>query len=185
MTQRLDWIDDQLQDLRQQDLFRLRATRESPPVAGMIQIDGQQYLNFGSNDYLGIAASENLVNAVSHYVGQLGWGAGASALVSGYGTLHRRLEKELSEFEHCENALLFPTGYAANVGALTSLVGKPDAVFSDALNHASIIDGCRLSGATIEVYRHTDTEHLQSLLKQAAQVSSPADCDRWLVQHGW
>ena len=166
-TGRLNWIEQQLQHLESNDLLRRLATRESPPVAGLVQIDGQQFINFGSNDYLGIAASEEMVNAVNHYVSQLGWGAGASPLVNGRGTLHRRLEQELADFEETEAALLFPTGYAANVGTICSLVGKSDIVFSDELNHASIIDGCRLSGAQIVVYRHNDMEHLESLLTES------------------
>ena len=126
---RLNWIEQQLQHLESNDLLRRLATRESPPVAGLVQIDGQQFINFGSNDYLGIAASEEMVNAVNHYVSQLGWGAGASPLVNGRGTLHRRLEQELADFEETEAALLFPTGYAANVGTICSLVGKSDVVF--------------------------------------------------------
>ena len=166
-TGRLNWIEQQLQHLESNDLLRRLATRESPPVAGLVQIDGQQFINFGSNDYLGIAASEEMVNAVNHYVSQLGWGAGASPLVNGRGTLHRRLEQELADFEETEAALLFPTGYAANVGTICSLVGKSDVVFSDELNHASIIDGCRLSGAQVLVYRHNDMDHLESLLTES------------------
>ena len=164
---RLNWIEQQLQHLESNDLLRRLATRESPPVAGLVQIDGQQFINFGSNDYLGITASEEMVNAVNHYVSQLGWGAGASPLVNGRGTLHRRLEQELADFEETEAALLFPTGYAANVGTICSLVGKSDVVFSDELNHASIIDGCRLSGAQVLVYRHNDMDHLESLLTES------------------
>ncbi len=168
MARRTNWIGNELSDLDRQGLLRQLQTRESPPVSGMIQIDGQQMVNFGSNDYLGLAADERLVDAVKHYSGQLGWGSGASGLISGRGTLHRRLENELARFSQAEAALLFPTGFAANVGAVTSLVGRGDTVFSDQLNHASIIDGCRLSGATICIYRHNDIDHLSELLESCS-----------------
>ena len=167
MADRLAWIDDEVDQLKKAHLYREFVTRESPPVAGMVQIDGRQFINFGSNDYLGIAACEELVLAVQNSVSQVGLGSGASALVNGRGTLHRRLESELAKFEGTESALLFPTGYAANVGTICSLVGKGDVVFSDSLNHASIIDGCRLSGAKIVVYPHLDTTRLDELVSDA------------------
>ena len=176
MARRTDWIGDHLDKLEQDGLLRRLQTRESPPVSGMVQLDGQSLVNFGSNDYLGLAADERLVDAVKHYSGQLGWGSGASSLISGRGTLHRRLEQELADFYQAEAALLFPTGFAANLGVVTSLVGRGDHVFSDQLNHASIIDGCRLSGATIGVYRHNDMDHLSELLE-----SSPASGRRLIV----
>lgn len=168
MTERLSWIEHERQLLEQQGLLRVQKTRESPPVAGLVQIDGRQFINFGSNDYLGLASHEALVRAVEDSIGQIGFGAGASPLVNGRGTLHRRLERELADFEGTESALLFPTGFAANVGVIGSLVSKGDTVFSDQLNHASIIDGCRLSGAAVSVYPHLDMQQLESQLADAA-----------------
>lgn len=168
MTERLSWIEHERQLLEQQGLLRVQKTRESPPVAGLVQIDGRQFINFGSNDYLGLASHEALVRAVEDSIGQIGFGAGASPLVNGRGTLHRRLERELADFEGTESVLLFPTGFAANVGVIGSLVSKGDTVFSDQLNHASIIDGCRLSGAAVSVYPHLDMQQLESQLADAA-----------------
>ena len=105
MPDPFDWIDDELKSLQANSLLRKRTTRQSPPIAGMVQIDGRQFINFGSNDYLGIAASEELVLAVQDSVSQLGVGSGASALVNGRGTLHHRLEDELARFEGTESAL--------------------------------------------------------------------------------
>ncbi len=133
----------------------------------MIQLAGRQFINFGSNDYLGLAADEKLVLAVQNSVSQLGFGSGASPLVNGRGTLHRRLEAELAKFEGRDDALLFSTGYAANIGTIGGLAGKPDVVFSDALNHASIIDGCKLCGANVVVYPHRDTATLKRHLQES------------------
>ncbi|MGE3780145.1 MAG: aminotransferase class I/II-fold pyridoxal phosphate-dependent enzyme, partial [Pirellulaceae bacterium] len=119
------------------------------------------------NDYLGLAGS-SLSEAVVRAVGQVGWGSGASPLVTGRGTWHAELERELARFEQTEAALLFPSGFAANCGTISSLAGKGDVVFSDAKNHASIIDGCRLSGARIVVYPHRDLSYLTMMLQQAA-----------------
>jgi 8-amino-7-oxononanoate synthase len=167
MPDPLDWLNDALADLDKRALRRTRAARQSPQRGDQIEIDGQSLVNFGSNDYLGLAADPRIVEAVRASLDDAGWGAGASPLVTGRSELHAALEVEIARFEGAQAALLFPTGYAANVGAIASLVGKGDAVYSDALNHASLIDGCRLSGATIHVYRHHDLDHLQELLRQS------------------
>jgi 8-amino-7-oxononanoate synthase len=123
-------------------------------------------VNFGSNDYLGLAAEE-LLPAVCQVLTKTGWGAGASPLVTGRGHWHMLLEQRLAEFEGTEAALLFPSGYSANVGVIPALVGKEDIIFSDAKNHASIVDGCRLSGARIAIYAHANASHLAQLVQQA------------------
>lgn len=161
----LGWIADAVADLKANHLFRSLAVRESPHVSGKVQLDGEQLIDFGSNDYLGISADHRLVDAVKSNSGYVGWGSAASPLIHGRGTLHARLENELAEFENREAALTFSSGFAANVGTITSLVNKDDVVFSDQLNHASIIDGCRLSGAQTVIYRHGDTNDLAELLE--------------------
>ncbi|WP_254513246.1 aminotransferase class I/II-fold pyridoxal phosphate-dependent enzyme [Anatilimnocola floriformis] len=165
----LSWIDDDLQQLRQADLLRTLAVRESPQRGERIVLNGREYANFGSNDYLGIAGTL-LTEAHLITAREIGWGAGASPLVTGRGSLHAALEQQLAKFEGTAAALLFPTGYAANSGTIAALMGKDDTIFSDALNHASIIDGCRLSGAKTIVYRHCDVDHLRELL---AATKSP------------
>jgi 8-amino-7-oxononanoate synthase len=129
-------------------------------------VDGRQLVNFGSNDYLGLAA-ESLSGAVTRAIEEVGWGSGASPLVTGRGSWHAALETALADFEATEAALLFSSGYAANLGTITALVGKDDVIFSDAKNHASIIDGCRLSGARIVVYPHRDVDSLHKALHGA------------------
>jgi 8-amino-7-oxononanoate synthase len=163
----LYWIEDELRRLAERDQYRTQRIRESPHVSGLVQVDGRTLIDFSSNDYLGLSANSRLVDAVHSCVSQVGFGSGASPLITGYGVWHRRLEQELARFEDTEAALVFGSGYAANIAVITALAGPGDCVFSDELNHASIIDGCRLSGARIEVYRHNDLEHLQSMIAAA------------------
>ena len=137
-----------------------------PQRGDRIEIGGQTLVNFGSNDYLGLAADPRIAAAAKAAIDQYGWGSGASPLVTGRSELHAELERELAWFEGTEAALLFPSGYAANVGTICALVGKGDAIYSDELNHASIIDGCRLSGAHVHVYRHCNMAQLHELLRQ-------------------
>lgn len=160
---RLDWLADELAKLERAGLRRRRRNLAGSQGA-LVVVDGQQLVNFGSNDYLGLAADPRLVEAARAALIAAGCGAGASPLVSGRHDWHRRLEARLAEFESTAAALLFTSGYAANVGTIAALAGARDAVFSDEKNHASIIDGCRLSRAGVFVYRHRDAAHLASLL---------------------
>ena len=163
MSHPLHWIDDELDALRQAELLRglkVRGTSQGPTIA----LDGRTLVNFGANDYLGLAADERLAIAAKEAIAAEGWGAGASPLVTGRGQWHARLETALAEFEGCETALLFPSGFAANAGAVPALAGQGDVIFADAKNHASLIDGCRLSKATVHIYRHADSDHLSELL---------------------
>ena len=160
----LAWIDHELGVLEAGGLRRVLTVRQSPQRA-VLMIDGKRYANFGSNDYLGLAAGP-LDEVVASAVRRVGCGSGASPLVTGRGSLHAELEARLAAFEGTEAALLFPTGYAANVGTVSALVGPGDVVFSDAKNHASIVDGCRLSRAATVVYRHGDAHDLACKLDE-------------------
>src|SRR5206468_7243875 len=166
MSHSLDWLDDALADLDSSGLRRQLSVNARHARAAEIEIAGQSLINFGSNDYLGLASDPRIAAAVETAIEEYGWGAGASPLVTGRSELHAQLERELANFEGTEAALLFPSGYAANVGAITGLTGNGDAIYSDELNHASIIDGCRLSGATIHVFEHRDQKHLADLLEK-------------------
>ena len=163
--QALDWINQKLSRLESAQLRRHRTVREMPQAA-LVSLDGAPALNFGSNDYLGLASDQRLAAAVCEATRYCGWGAGASPLVTGRGRLHAKLEAELADFEGTEAALLFTSGYAANVGTISALMDRRDALFSDAKNHASIIDGYRVSGAQVHVYRHGDVDHLRMLLEE-------------------
>jgi len=129
-------------------------------------IAGSRVINLCSNDYLGLAADPSIARATADALLEHGLGAGASRLVTGTHALHRRAEVRLARYVDKPSALLFATGYAANVGAVQALVGKDDVIFSDALNHASLIDGARLSRARVIIYRHADPEQLAQLLAQ-------------------
>jgi 8-amino-7-oxononanoate synthase len=164
----LAWIDDELQRLDRAGLRRHLAVRHGSQSV-RIDLNGRALISFGCNDYLGLASDERLIEAASSATQRQGWGSGASPLVSGRSELHAELERQLAEFEGTEAALVFPSGYAANVGTIPALVDEGDAIFGDAMNHASIIDGCRLSKATRFIYPHADCNALESLLQGAAK----------------
>jgi glycine C-acetyltransferase/8-amino-7-oxononanoate synthase len=155
--------------------------RELRTVAGAqdakVVLDGRQVLLLCSNNYLGLANHPTLIEAGCAALGQYGAGSGASRLISGTMTMHVRLEERLAEFKKTEAALLFNSGFAANTGILQALFGPQDIIFSDALNHASIIDGCRLSQARVVVYPHCDTAALEALM----QAESAERKGRWMI----
>ena len=154
-----------LQELYQQRLNRVIKDRASGQNA-KIWVDGRELINFASNDYLGLANHPEVVRAAAESMKEFGFGSGASRLLGGGSILHRDLEQKISQFKGTEAALIFNTGYAANTGIIPSLAGEGDVILSDELNHASIIDGCRLSRAKTVVYRHRDAGHLSELIKK-------------------
>jgi len=161
-------VEQRLADLEGSGLLR-RTRLVSGPQGPRVLLDGQPVLLLCSNNYLGLADHPAVREAAADAAMRWGAGSGGSRLVSGTMTVHRKLEERLAEFEHTERAVLFGSGYMANLGvlgALASLGGPDTVIFSDALNHASIIDGCRLARATTVVYDHADTEHLATLLQE-------------------
>lgn len=163
----IDFVLDELNALKDHALLREYRTIENAQ-GPFVQITGKTYLSFCSNNYLGLANHPKIKQAAIAAINQYGWGAGASRLVSGNMTLHQELERKIAEFKGAEAALLFPTGYMANVGALCALVAKGDIIIGDKLNHASIIDGCRQSGAAFRVYPHNNINHLEKLLQRSS-----------------
>jgi len=133
---------------------------------GRIYLGGEEYIDFSSNDYLGLSCHPRLVAAFVEAAGKFGTGASASRLLSGDLSLHHELEEKTAAFKGKEAALVFNSGYQANIGIIPSLCGRRDAVFSDRLAHASIIDGILLSGAAHLRFRHNDAGHLEKLLKE-------------------
>jgi 8-amino-7-oxononanoate synthase len=164
----LAWIDAELEALDAGGLRRRLTVRTGPQSAEAV-IDGQKLINFGSNDYLGLSADPRLTRAADEAARREGWGSGASPLVSGRSATHAELERRLAEFEGTEAALVFPSGFAANAGAIPVLADEPDAIFADEKNHASLIDGCRLSRAARHIYPHGDSDELESILRGAGR----------------
>ena len=148
-----------------QGLLRQRRTLDSPQ-SPHITVGEKPYLSFCSNDYLGLANHPQLIAALQQGAAQYGAGAGAAHLVSGHSIVHHRLEQALAAFVGKPAALLFSTGYMANLGAVQALAGKGDAVFADKLNHASLNDAMLLSRATVKRYRHGDIEQLAQFLEK-------------------
>ncbi len=154
-----------LQELYEQGLIRIIEDRASAQAARM-RIDDEELINFASNDYLGLASHPEIIRAAAGSMKEFGFGGVASRLLGGGSILHGDLEQKIARFKGTEASLIFNTGYAANTGALPAISGEGDVIFSDELNHASIIDGCRSSRARTVVYRHRDTTHLSELLKK-------------------
>ena len=157
----------ELAALRSAHRYRRRPLLASMQGAHAV-IDGKPVLAFASNDYLGLAADPRLVAALQHGAAADGCGAGASALVAGHFAMMAEFEREFAEFVRAEAALAFGSGYMANLGVIGALCGRGDAVFADKLAHASLLDGCRLSGAEFQRFRHNDLAHLETLLQKSA-----------------
>ncbi len=176
-TTGLGWLPSALDDLRDRDL--LRSLTSSGGAAGAeAEIEGVTHLVLSSNNYLGLASDERVVAAARAALETYGAGTGASRLVTGTLDLHDRLEERLAALKSCEDALVFPTGFQANVGTIPALVGQGDVVFADELNHASLIDGCRLSRAEIVRYAHADAGALEAAI--GSRPGRRSD-ERWLI----
>jgi 8-amino-7-oxononanoate synthase len=165
-----------LADLQAKQLLRRRRA-VSPGADGVLQVDGLPRLSFCSNDYLGLAQHPVLADAARAAIEDYGVGSGASPLVSGHSPAHEALERELAEFVGLPRALYFYAGYAANSGCVPALVERGDAIFSDALNHACLIDGARLSRADVHVYPHNDLAALDALLARSTARRKLVTCD--------
>ena len=152
-----------LTERRATKLYRSRRVLESPQTPNVV-VDGKIYVAFCSNDYLGLANHPQVISAFQQAANKFGVGSGASHLVAGHSSEHHALEEELAAFTGRDRALLFSTGYMANMGAITALVGQGDAIFEDRLNHASLLDGGLLSGARFQRFLHNDLTNLQTRL---------------------
>ena len=163
MTHNYDWLDTERTVLEGAGLRRhLRTVMRAP--TGTTNLDGRDIVLLGSNNYLGLSTHPQVIAAAVEATQTFGTGASGSRLISGNSALYTTLETNLAKIKNTEAALVFSSGYAANTSVIPILAGEGDLILSDALNHASIIDGCRLSRATKKVYRHCDVEHLKSLL---------------------
>jgi 8-amino-7-oxononanoate synthase len=167
----------QLQARRQQQLYRSRLVIDGPQGVS-VRVDGRDFLSFCSNDYLGLANHADIIAAFHRGVDKFGCGSGAAHLISGHSRAHHALEEELADFVQRPRALLFSTGYSANLGVMAALLGRGDRVFEDRLNHASLLDAARLSRARLLRYQHNDAAGLASRL-----AASPA-CETLVATDG-
>ncbi|HPR35201.1 MAG TPA: glycine C-acetyltransferase [Anaerolineaceae bacterium] len=167
MTDRLAWIDEELANLKETGFYNTIPTMDSPQGPSVV-INGKRVLNFCANNYLGLANHPRLVEAATQAMQKYGVGPGAVRSIAGTMSLHLELEKRMAAFKHVEAAVTFQSGFAANGATIPALVGKEDAIFSDELNHASIIDGSRLSGAKIIRYAHCNPDDLRRVIREAA-----------------
>ena len=162
----LEFINEELNDLKQAGLYR--SLKKIDKTDGRyVEINGQRLLNFCSNNYLGLANHPQVIAAATAALEKFGAGAGASRLIAGNLELHERLEAKLAEFKSRPAALVFPSGFAANLGVIGSLVDENDTVIIDRLDHASIIDACRLAKAKLQVYPHKDMAALEKVLRRS------------------
>jgi glycine C-acetyltransferase len=159
-----DWIQQEIDNLQAQGLYNRIRTIESPQGA-WLKVDGKRVLNFCSNNYLGLANHPDIVSAAKKATDTMGVGPAAVRSIAGTMSLHVELEKRLAAFKGVEAAITFQSGFTANLATIPALVGKEDVIFSDRLNHASIIDGARLSGAKIIPYEHNDVNSLDEQIK--------------------
>ncbi len=166
MSTKLNWIHDELAALQQQNLYNIIRTIDSPQGAWIV-VDGKRVLNFCSNNYLGLANDARLKDAAKAAITKFGVGPAAVRPIAGTLSLHLELEKRLAQFKGVEATITFQSGFNSNGAVLPALVGKEDVIFSDELNHASIIDGARLSGAKIIRYAHNDAEDLEERIREA------------------
>ncbi|MBK9925852.1 MAG: glycine C-acetyltransferase [Anaerolineales bacterium] len=164
---KLDWLTQEIDGLKEQGLYNRIRTIGSAQGA-WITVDGKNALNFCSNNYLGLANHPRLVEAAKDATKKYGVGPAAVRTIAGTTDLHIQLEQRLAKFKGAEDVITFQSGFTANLGTISALVGKDDVIFSDRLNHASIIDGCRLSGAKIVAYEHNDASALEDAIKEHA-----------------
>jgi glycine C-acetyltransferase len=167
MTSRLDWIKQEIDGLKEAGLYNRIRTLSSPQGAWLV-VDGKRALNFCSNNYLGLANDPRMVDAARKIVDQYGVGPAAVRSIAGTMDLHLELERRLAKFKGVEAAISFQSGFTANLATIPVLVGKEDVIFSDELNHASIIDGSRLSGAKIIRFAHADPSDLEAQIQAAS-----------------
>jgi len=162
---KIDWVKQEISNLKEAGLYNNIRTLSSPQGAWLV-VDGKKVLNFCSNNYLGLANHPRLVEAAKSATDRYGVGPGAVRTIAGTMDLHTELEKRLAAFKGVEAAITFQSGFNANLATIPALVSKEDVIFSDRLNHASIIDGCRLSGAKIIAYEHNNAEALDEQIKE-------------------
>lgn len=168
LTDPYHWIEESLATIHKADWYRSVQTLQSRPGA-VVQLEGREIINFASNDYLGLAGDERLIQAAIAVTQEFGTGSTGSRLLSGHRELHRELERAIASLKQTEDALVFSSGYLANLGTIAALAGKRDLILADQYNHSSLKNGAILSGAVTVNYAHADIENLKSKLAQHRQ----------------
>lgn len=179
MKDKLNFVSEEVGRLKEEGLFTDIKTLESPQGA-WVKINGDKKLNFCSNNYLGLANHDEIRKATKEAIDEYGVGPGAVRTIAGTMDLHIELEEKLAEFKKVEATMVVQSGFNANLSVIPSLVGKNDIIYSDELNHASIIDGCRLARSKIKVYKHNDMESLEEIMKE----DQDKDCKKLVVTDG-
>ncbi len=180
-------FDEELKGLKEKGLFRKPVYRGPAIRSGIshgdakISINGHVFINFSSNNYLGLSGHPRILKACAGALRLYGLGSGASRLLSGSCIPHKKLEERIARFKNTEAALVFNTGYTANTGIIQALSKPEGTVFSDELNHASIVDGIKLSKAKIKIYRHRDVNHLESLLKKSSPSKGRSAGQKFII----
>lgn len=177
LDHKTDYLTTQIDELHEQGLFNNIRTIESA-MDGRIVVDGKPVINFCANNYLGLANHPRLREAAKRAIDEYGIGPGAVRSIAGTMSLHKKLEERLAQFKGAEAVITMQSGFTANLAVIPALVGKDDAIFSDQLNHASIIDGCRLSRAKIIAYEHTNPNDLRSKINEA---KASGEFQRYLI----
>ena len=181
----LQYLHDALEDLKAKHLyFNLKILEgEQKPVANF---DGKEVINLSSNNYLGLTTHPKLRRAAIDATRKFGVGSGAVRTIAGTMKMHMDLEEQIARFKKVEACVVFQSGFTANAGTVSAILGKEDLVISDELNHASIIDGCRLSRATIKVFKHKDVADCERVLQGNGRLERQEAADyRWRFFHGW
>jgi glycine C-acetyltransferase len=167
-----DWIEKEIKTLENKGLF-INIREIQSPMNGKIRVDGKNVLNFCANDYLGLANNPRIKKAAKAAIDKYGVGPAAVRTIAGTTTLHIKLEKALAKFKRCEDVITFQSGFVANLATIPALVGEDDLIFSDELNHASIIDACRLSKANVVRYKHLNVNDLEAKVKSLSEPENP------------
>jgi 8-amino-7-oxononanoate synthase len=163
-----NWITDQIKGIKSKNQHRI-LTQINSGMGPEIIIDGKRFIQFASNNYLGLTMNKKVINSSKKILERYGTGTGGSRLVTGTSNLHYELEKKIADFKNTKSSLVFSSGYLANIGTISAIMSSKDIIFSDELNHASLIDGARISKAQIVIYKHCDMKDLEKKLKSVSR----------------
>src|SRR5580658_5565660 len=179
MSHPLAFLHDQIEEWKRDGVYQRLRILQSESAAES-RFDGHEVINLSSNNYLGLTTHPKLRERALEATQKLGVGSGAVRTIAGTMRIHMELEEQIARFKHVEASVVFQSGFTANAGTVSAILGREDVIISDALNHASIIDGCRLSRAEIKVYPHKDVEACENILKEIASRK----CHKLLITDG-